>query len=370
MAGDDSGSSGGMSGPRRTRRSFLATAGQTAAGATLLNALTGQSAEADQVPVTRLAVPVRSAKLHHADRPTCVVAVSPDGAISGGDSMRVRKWVIEQVNGQWGADKPKSYNHRTNTKISYVAVALNCKPQLLFSAGYDGNVNVLPLDDFNSLPTQFPDHKGAEVWVVTVLQDGSWALSATNAGEIRLWDVKANKTIGIAATGERVGGLAFVNGRKFLVGDGAGNMVLYDIKDGDNNPYPYNLDEDTTFSYSHGNLHPVNSVAVYGNTAVSGGLDMTVRIWNLQAGALVGKPLQHPNWVWRVAISPLGNFIATACEDTGVRVFNIDGSNYGGEEKVKYDANGVMGVAFLDEDTVLFTSTDPKGEVKVWKWKA
>src|SRR5205085_293461 len=164
-------------------------------------------------------------------------------------------------------------------------------------ASYDGDVIVSDLGDFtnaavftifrghwvgrNPIPAP-PDRP--EVWVVTPSQDGSRALSATNDGEILLWDTAPpNGTIiaAVAPSGHPVGGLAFVppsapgtQETQFLAGQGDGNMILYNIvqtgavtKLNPIRPFP------------HGNAFPVNSVAVTrdGTTAVSGSFDGTVR---------------------------------------------------------------------------------------------
>jgi WD40 repeat protein len=283
----------------------------------------------------------------------------PNAAISGGDSKKVRHWNIQNTT----ASSPQDYNSTNGKKVSYVSVALDCKPQLVFGARYDGNVEVFELNDYNKHLNPFTEHGTAEVWVVEALPDGSRALSATNKGEIRLWDVAQRKTIcTIDAAGDPVGGLAFRGKSQLLAAYGQGDLVLYNIDAAGQ------ISESHTFS--HGNSRAVNSVAVNVNTVVSGGFDMTARIWNLNDFTKDSITIPHKDTVWRVAISPGGKLIATACEDKGVRLFNINGSPYqiNGADAVVHDRNGVMGVAFLDEGTVLYTSSeDPNTEVKVWK---
>jgi WD40 repeat protein len=60
--------------------------------------------------------------------------------------------------------------------------------------------------------------------------------------------------------------------------------------------------------------------------AITGGEDMTARVWDLTAMKPFGAPLTgHTGWVWSVAVSTLGGVpvAVTGSEDSTVRVWDL-----------------------------------------------
>ena len=67
----------------------------------------------------------------------------------------------------------------------------------------------------------------------------------------------------------------------------------------------------------------VNSVAIQGNTVVSGSGDWTVRIWDLED--LKAKPIVlegHSDWVTNLAIQ--GNTVVSGSNDKTVRIWDLE----------------------------------------------
>ena len=348
-----------------------------------------------------------SAAHPHVDKPACVVTASAPGAtdanhevVAGGDSMSVTQWRVN-------LPPPDPFNlgtyKRNHTKkVSFLAVrrgGTGVNPNKLFRASYDGFVIVSILGDYTnagfitlySRHTQPPMAADMEVWSVAGSPDGTKAVSGTNFGEIDLWDAETGIKLGRIA-GETsfypVGGLVFLPPpasasapQQFLAARDGGEVVLYNIVP------PSAMMPDYTFTvahtFSHENDLAVNSVAIStdGKTAVSGGFDMTVRIWDVEHLTPKGSPITaHRNVVWRVAISPDDKMIATASEDGSVRLFNMaDGSAVmdGGMPAFKEETDGagtklgVMGVTWVTRDKVVYTvGKDPPNPndpiVKVW----
>ena len=71
----------------------------------------------------------------------------------------------------------------------------------------------------------------------------------------------------------------------------------------------------------------VNSVAISpdGQTIVSGNLDNTIKVWNLDTGELLHTLEGHSNSVNSVAISPDGRTIVSGSEDETVKVWQVQG---------------------------------------------
>jgi WD40 repeat protein len=342
--------------------------------------------------------PARAAQHPHVDRPACVafaplLPTTQLAAVSGGDSKKVIHWDLSKT----PPDKLGEYKKQHLKKVSYVAVSLNPvagQPTKLFQASYDGDVAVSALGKYQDNPLlvysgHYPagtaDKDKPEVWVVTPSADGSLALSATNQGEIKLWKADTGETLAtLPASGDPVGGLAFMpppslagQKQQFLAGHGDGRMVLYEIDPDPTIAGKFVFTEVKAFS--HDNPFPVNSVAVTstGNLAVSASFDMTIRIWDVANGTEVpgSRINEHKNFVWRVAISPHDQKIASASEDGTVMLFHMDGTAFkdANGKAVQSEAHGVMGVAFIDDNKVVYTTgslKDPGGvkelEVKTW----
>jgi WD40 repeat protein len=53
--------------------------------------------------------------------------------------------------------------------------------------------------------------------------------------------------------------------------------------------------------------------------------DKTIRIWDAETGAAVGKPLEgHTDCVWSVAYSPDGQHIISGSDDKTIRIWDAE----------------------------------------------
>jgi WD40 repeat protein len=322
------------------------------------------------------------------DRPTCVAMASDSTAtapnrraVTSDHKGKVFRWNLDPIGEE---HRYKQHQH----KASYVSVSLSA--QLIFTASYDGMVFVSNLMDAgpNPLPpiVEFDKHipptaqqwEIPEVWVVVPSADGQRALSATNDGQILYWALDdgtpAHKPAVLGtfkASDEWVAGLAFMpvaagNETQFVSTHADGKVCVWDIAGADPHLMPAR-------TFSHLNDRPVNSVAITrsGRFVVSGSHDKTVRIWdlNLPDSQIPIKFDKHTNWVWRVALSPNDDKIASAGEDGKVRLLGLDGLPFknGANDAVKDETEGVMGVAFVDQNTIVYTVGSSTGdEVKLW----
>jgi WD40 repeat protein len=317
------------------------------------------------------------------DRPTSVVVV-PAGIVSGGHNTKVQLWDPANL-----ATPPQDFKIKHAKKVTYVAASAT----KLFSASYDGKVAVSDLANLNAKPDIVDLHTDidnkAEVWVVVPSADGQRALSASNHGDILYWNV-ANRTLRgtYRASTEWVAGLAFIpkaagssgtpQEDQFISTHEDGKVLIWNIDD--TVMPPTKVQSTPTRTFSHGNLEPVNCVAITrdntgkGKYVVSGSFDKTIRIWDLsdpdddQAGITIDK---HTDLVWRVAVSPNNDKIASAGDDGTIRVFDTSGKPFrqpapSTDEAVRAVSQGGMGVAFVNQTTIAYTTGDSDNPLATW----
>src|SRR5215212_860990 len=130
----------------------------------------------------------------HVPRPTCVAATyKPNLVVTCDDAGGVYRWNLDDGS-KVALSKPRE------SKASYVTVSKKAVDGVFYvlSAGVDGLVAVSNLETRQRMAL-FAEHleeggPKTEVWSVAVSPGGAMALSGTNGGEIRYWDIKSVTT--------------------------------------------------------------------------------------------------------------------------------------------------------------------------------
>jgi WD40 repeat protein/tRNA A-37 threonylcarbamoyl transferase component Bud32 len=114
--------------------------------------------------------------------------------------------------------------------------------------------------------------------------------------------------------------------------------------------------------------HKVQCVAFGGDgttspwRAATGSDDRTARVWDLGTGKPASLPLVHPALVHRVALSPNGKLLLTACGEAA-RLWDVEKGKTVGEPM--RHAGGVTVVAFSPDGKTLLTAGND-GTARVW----
>ena len=103
-----------------------------------------------------------------------------------------------------------------------------------------------------------------------------------------------------------------------------------------------------------------------GNRVLTGTADGAARIWDVQTGKVVGKPMNHESWIRAVAFSPDDKLILTGCDDKTAQLWDAVTCVPVGEPILHEDV--VAAVCFSpDGETVLTGSED--GTARFWDTK-
>lgn len=153
---------------------------------------------------------------------------------------------------------------------------------------------------------------GGMVRALAVSADGSKVLTGSFDYSARLWDFVEQKELGVLDehTGP-VNAVAFVgDGKRGLTAGNDGTVILWD------------LDTLKPLRRLNGHQNRVMALAVAGGVAASGSWDRTVRIWDLDSGALV-RTIRQPSPVNTIALGPGGGLLVVGGHDGIVRLWDV-----------------------------------------------
>ncbi|HEC85433.1 MAG: hypothetical protein DRR08_01695 [Candidatus Parabeggiatoa sp. nov. 2] len=291
------------------------------------------------------------------------VGFSPDGkdVLSGSADNTLKRW-----------------NALTGEEIDtfqrnigwFYSVAFSPKENSAILSGSRDNTPKL----WNTLKgTETDSLQGHEDWVylVALSNDGSKALSASEDGTIKVWDIDTGKEITFKESGTWAAAVSN-DGSKVLAGSDKGTLKLLDVDTGQ---------EIRTFSGHSGRVYSV-AFSPDDSLALSGGHDGTIKVWEIETGKEIHSLEGHTDIVSSVAFSPVGNDVLSGSYDNTIKLWEIDFSSSppdgqpGSEDGkippiAKLEASPLSGKAPLNVALDGSDSYDPDGgDIVSYKWIA
>src|SRR5262245_36016539 len=157
------------------------------------------------------------------------------------------------------------------------------------------------------------EHRGP-VRAVACAPDGSRFASASLDGTVRLWDAAGRVLIAALQANAQVYGVAFSpDGSQIVAGAGDGSLCVWSAEGQRQMPR----------RRFRGAQDSISSVAWSANGEVAcGGLDGTIRLWDVRAGSELLALRGHEGEVWSVAFSPDGSRLVSGGADGTVRLWD------------------------------------------------
>jgi WD40 repeat protein len=233
------------------------------------------------------------------------------------------------------------------------AVAVSPDGQRAVSGSDDGSVRVWDLDAGREQAVL----TGHTDWVraVAVTADGARAVSGSDDGSVRVWDLaEGREEAALTGHAGEVFSVALTpDGALAVSGGSDGSVRVWDLAEGR---------EQATLA---GHTRPVWSVAVApdGKRAVSGSGDGSVRVWDLAEGREEAALTGHAGEVFSVAVTADGTRAVTGGSDGSVRVWDLDA---GRDQDTLTGHSGWVRAVAVTPDGQRAVSGGEDGSVRVW----
>jgi hypothetical protein len=223
----------------------------------------------------------------------------------------------------------------TDAEVSSLAVLADGRRAL--SGSEDGTLRLWDLESGVELRRFEMPHSH---WVA-ILADGRRALSGSEDGMLRLWDLDLESGVELRRfempLSPWVNSLAvFADGRRALTGSYDRTLRLWDLGSGV---------ELRRFEMPHSGW--VNSLAVFadGRRALSGSSDGMLRLWDLESGAELRRFEGHSGSVRSLAVFADGRWALSGSEDRTLRLWDLE--------------SGVELACFIGDDSVGVVGVSP-----------
>lgn len=127
----------------------------------------------------------------------------------------------------------------------------------------------------------------------------------------------------------------------------------------------WNLQTGEQIQILKGHLKAVNTLAITadGQTLISGGDDRNIRIWNLFTGNQIRSLVDHSRRVNSIALSPNGKIIASGSEDRTIKLWNLANGALLGTLSVP---TGIIKSVAFSPDGQTLVSGGLDNQVKIW----
>jgi WD40 repeat protein/energy-coupling factor transporter ATP-binding protein EcfA2 len=305
-------------------------------------ALTASADYTAQLWDTETCEPLESPLKHEGKVLAAIFSPNGETVLTGSADETAQLW-----DARTGEHRGKPLKHEGAVK----AVAFSPDGQVFITASNDQTAQLW--DARTAGKRGAPLAHESEVWNAVFSDDNTTVITGSLDNTARLWDVRNGEPLGEPLHHERtVMAVAFIPGTTTPVtGDHAGNVRFWNRQ----SRLPrHKLKHkkkvwDLTFSSD-------------GKMLLTGSLDKTARLWDVQTGEPLGELLRHEKSVYAVALSADGKTALTGCGDQIARLWNAENGSI--IHSLAHE-RPVWAVAFSSDGDMALTG-GKGGGVKLW----
>jgi WD40 repeat protein len=280
-----------------------------------------------------------------------VALVDADRALSASQDKSLKLWRYAS---------PPSARGRAAHQGAVVDLAVAGAGEAV-TAGEDGALKLWQLAAGRSLRSLY-GHRG-EVRAVAVTGDRARAVSAGADGTLRVWSLASGECAKVVADAGDASALRLIDDRRALVADRGGAVRVFDV------------DAGAVVASLAGHQGPVWAMAVdaVGGQAATGGADAVIQLWDLERGAMV-RSLRGHSWdVQALAFHPDGRRLVSASRDRSIKVWDLRtgrclatlARHSGASRALAVDPAGRV-LSVVDDKTLELWSPDDERVVARW----
>ena len=195
----------------------------------------------------------------------------------------------------------------------------------------------------------FTGHSG-EIYSVAFSPDGKFALTGSQDGTARLWNIQNDKVVR-RFLGHKggVSGVAFSpDGKSILTGGNDGTVRLWDEATGE---------QLRLFAGHAGGISAV-AFSPDGQYVLSASGDKTAQLWDARTGQAIRTFIGHADFVSSVAFSPDGHYVLTASFDKTARLWDAASGDPIRTFTENTDLGRVTSAAFSPDGKYIVTGSD------------
>jgi WD40 repeat protein/MoxR-like ATPase len=284
------------------------------------------------------------------------VSFSPDGkqALSGANDDTLRLWNVKT------GELIRTFK---GLKGSVYSVSFSPDGKQALSGAEDNTLRLWNVKTGSTLRT-FNGHKGF-VNSVSFSPDGKQALSGSWDDTLRLWNVKTEERITDLVEPDASPYSKEISEKEALLDyTNLSNLTSLEELDNQTQSTP-NFHEDQSIADFTGHRNTVISVSFSPNAkqALSGSLDSTLKLWDVESGEELRTFNGHQNAVWSVSFSPDGKQALSGSLDSTLKLWDVES----GEELRTFNGhqNGVLTVKFSPDGKQALSGSVDK-TIRLW----
>lgn len=244
-----------------------------------------------------------------------------------------------------------------NVGSSVLSVAYSAD-EIFFAAGtLNGSICIWNADTYQTFKQLIVKDSGS-VYSVIFSPNSQYIVAGYGDMRIRIWDVWTGRAVGKPLEGHtgKVYSVAISKDSKYIVSGSSDRTVGI---------WNFHTREKTRTFEGHSRSVPSVVFCPSGRHVVSSSRDRTIRIWDIDAGVMVGQPLQgHKGRVESVAVSPSKNaWIASGSTDRTIRVWSMEGKEIC--DPLRGHVRSIRSVAFSPDGNQIISGSKDYS-IRIW----